>query len=113
MASEAVHDFIIAVNGSAELRKKTQAALEASSGPAAFVAVAKGAGYDFSEADAREYFAEVLAPQRPRELKDKELEQVSGGKDASLRPQSFLNDTVKMFQSMSFQGLPSWTGFRF
>jgi predicted ribosomally synthesized peptide with nif11-like leader len=111
MASEAVQKFIAAVNDSAELRKKTEEALEGSSGPAAFVTVATEAGFPFSEDDARKYFAEVLAPQRPRELKQHELNQVSGGKE-ELRPTSPLGETLKMFQSMSFKSLPIWTGFK-
>src|SRR5262245_42391776 len=100
MASEAVEKFIAAVNGSADLRKKRQAALEGASSPAQLVAVAKAAGFQFSEEDARQYFAEVLAPQRPRELKEHELDQVSGGKDEQ-GSRSPLGDTVRMFQSMS------------
>jgi predicted ribosomally synthesized peptide with nif11-like leader len=100
------------VNGSADLRKKTQEALDGSSGPAAFVSVAKGAGFQFTEDDARTYFAEVLTPHRPRELKKEELGQVSAGaKDISQRETSHINETVKMFQSMSFNSLPPWTGF--
>jgi predicted ribosomally synthesized peptide with nif11-like leader len=113
MASEAVHQFIVAVNGSPELCRRTQQALEGSSGPADFVVVGREAGFQFSEDDAREYFAEVLTPQQPGEIKDRELEQVAGGKDISLRGPSQLNETVRMFQSMSFNSLPAWTGFKF
>lgn len=112
MASEAVRKFIAAVNESADLRKKAQQALDGSSGPAGFVAVAKEAGFQFSEDDARTYFAEVLTPRQPRELKDEDLAEVSGGKDISLRGPSGLNEAVKMFQSMSFHNLPNWTGFQ-
>jgi predicted ribosomally synthesized peptide with nif11-like leader len=112
MASQAVQQFITAVNKSPELQAKTQKALEGSKDPKAFVAVAKEAGHKFTEDDARNYFSEVLVPKRPGELGDKDLEQISGGKDAN-RVKSPLTDTVKMLQSMTFKVSPSWTGFQF
>src|SRR4029453_7172718 len=108
MASQAMQQFIGAVNKSPELRAKTQKALDGSSGPAGFVAVAKEAGYKFTEQDARDFFTELFVPKRPGELADKDLEQISGGKDERA-VHSPLNDTVKMLQGMSFKVSPSWT----
>jgi predicted ribosomally synthesized peptide with nif11-like leader len=115
MASDAVHKFITAVNSSPDLRAKTQKAIDGSKDPSGFVAVAKAAGYDFSLQDAKTYFENVLSSTEPPgsgQLKDEDLDLVSGGKDTSPRLGTPLTTTVKMFQQMRFNDLPGWTGFK-
>jgi predicted ribosomally synthesized peptide with nif11-like leader len=112
MVNQAVQQFIAAVNKSPELRAKTEKALDGSKDPAGFVAVAKEAGYKFSEDDARKYFAELLTAKPPGEITDVDLEQISGGKDTR-SVKSPLNETVNMFQRMTLKITPGWTGFRF
>lgn len=124
MQESAISRFIQAVNQSPDLRENVRQVLEGSEDPSGFVALGRKNGYEFSEADARSYFKEALAPPKERgELGEKDLESVSGGKPpaspaagakppaSNLNPQ--LGQVINLFRGLNFTSPPTWTGFGF
>jgi predicted ribosomally synthesized peptide with nif11-like leader len=112
-----VREFIEAVNNSPELTKKVRTALDGSSDPGPFVALAKTAGFEFTADEAREHFQKLFSISRkPAELSDEELERVAGGKGGGtlipdVEPLN-LQAAVNMMKSMNLNKTPNWTGFQ-
>ena len=114
MSQDTVEKFIEAVNESSDLQAKCKGALDGADDPAAFVAVAKESGFDFTESDAASFFSDVLGADQPAELSAEELESVAGGAGAKdmPAPTSRLGRTVRMFQGLKLNSIPRFTNFR-
>lgn len=121
MAKDAVEKFVESINKSPELLKKCKDAVEGSKDAGAFAALGKANGFEFSAAEAAEYFQETLGATKPpalTELGEEDLAKAAGGKDKHTGGRLALSspELLKLNQSVClFRGIghaPAWTFYR-
>lgn len=83
MSRKAVGEFVAAINASLDLQARCRKVLEGSSDAAGFAALGRESGFEFTEEDARIYFAIALTQPEPVELTDEDLANIAGGRGAS------------------------------
>jgi predicted ribosomally synthesized peptide with nif11-like leader len=114
MARDVVHAFLRHVNQSPDLLSRCRASLEGSADPSAFVTLAHGCGFSFTQDDARAFFADVLGSGPPEQLTEEQLSKVAGGAGGKKMPGSgsALRATVDVMQGLEPSRIPPWTSFQ-